>query len=129
MSVEIKHMKEVVNNALTLELDPEAPNWGVCVFCGNHQPEVWADGRTIECIDRQECHECGMKWVMHSSDILRVYSPVIASPGADAIMALHPKALKVRLVEEVEEGKWTVYRLMDKTLHPYKVSCLELIGA
>ena len=66
---------------------------------------------------------------MHSSDIFRVYAPVVGSPGDNAIMALDPRKLKVRLVEEVEEGKWVVYRLMDKTLHPYKVSCLALIGA
>jgi len=129
MSVEIKHMKQVVNNAITLEIDPESTNWGICIHCGSHQQGVWPDGRAIEEIEREECESCGEKWVMHSSDILRVYAPVIGSPGDDAIMAFDPRRLKVRLVEEIEEGKWAVYRLMDRKIHPYKVSCLALIGA
>ena len=129
MSAAIKHMKQVVSNAITLEIDPESTNWGICVLCGSHQQGVWPDGRAIEEIEREECRSCGVKLVMHSSDILRVYAPVIGSPGDDAIMALDPRKLKVRLVEEVEEGMWAVYRLTDRTIHPYKVSCLDLVGA
>lgn len=129
MSAAIKHMKEVVSNAITLEIDPESTNWGICIHCGSHQQGVWPDGRAIEEIEREECESCGEKWVMHSSDIFRVYAPINGSPGDDAIMALDPRKPKVRLVEEVEEGMWTVYRFMDKTLHRRKVSCLELTGA
>lgn len=46
--------------------------------------------------------------------------------GQDGIMITDPRQLQVRLVDEIEPGKWIVYRHMDRTLHPFAVSVLEL---